>query len=98
MNLIIEALDTPILVIVLVFLIYWIMKWVKEIAALKEEFKQPVSLVIGTIISSLVLWIYDFRPIDLGTAKYVWADFLLQGIMLASLAGVFYDKFMKKLS
>jgi hypothetical protein len=83
-------------VIALIFLNYWIMEWLKEALPVKEIFKQPISLIVGTVISTVVLYNYNFRPIDLGIPNSVILDYFLQGALLASVTGVFYDKLFRR--
>ena len=99
LDLLVDKVEVTTLVAVLVLFIYWVVEWVKKV--LKDKLSpvwiQPISLLISTILASFVLFTYDFRPLDLGIAKYIVVDFILQGALLAALAGVFYDKVMQKL-
>lgn len=97
MEAIVRALEAPLVVVVLVFLVYWLMEWIKRVLVkLKPIWVQPISLLVGTLVSGFVLYTYDFRPLDLGVARFALVDFILQGAVLAAVAGTFYDKFMDK--
>ena len=97
-ELILEKLNVTALVLVLAFFLYYIMEWIKLVLKdkLQDVYVQPISLAVGTGIASFVMYVYDFVPIDLGTAKFVWVSYLVQGCLLASLTGVIYDKFLDK--
>ena len=91
-----ELFAKPALVLVLVFLVYWAMEWIKEVVPVHENLKQPLALLVGTVISGFVLFNYDFHPVDFGDSRFLVVEFLLQGAFLAAMAGVFYDSIMKK--
>ena len=94
MDTILTAIGSPLIVTVLVVLIYWITDWIRRVLKdkLASVWIQPIALLIGTILAAFVLYTYDYRPVDIGEAKYIVVDFILQGAILAALAGVLYDK------
>jgi len=96
-ELLVDKIDATALVMVLVLFVFWVMDWIKRVLKdkLREIYIQPVALVTGTLVSAFILYAYDYRPIDLGMARFLFVDFVVQGGLLAALAGTFYDKFMK---
>ena len=98
MELFIEAFGSSVILFVLVFLLYWIIDYIKKVLEdkLQDIYIQPIALVVGTIISTGIMYNYDFKPLDLGVSKLILVDYLIQGAILASLAGSIYDKFFKK--
>ena len=94
MDTVIAAIGSPLIVIVLVVLLYWSTDWIKRVLKdkLNSVWIQPIALVMGTILAAFILYTYDYRPLDLGEAKYLIVDFILQGAMLAALSGILYDK------
>ena len=100
MDTILTAIGSPLIVTVLVVLLYWSTQWIKRVLKdkLNSVWIQPIALLIGTILAAFILYTYDYRPLDLGNAKYLIVDFILQGAMLAALSGVLYDRIGSKLS
>ena len=98
MEAILGAIGSPLIVLVLVAFVYWSTSWIKRVLKdkLNEVFVQPIALVVGTLLAGFILFNYNFRPVDLGISKYLVVDYLLQGALLAALAGTLYDKYLKK--
>ena len=98
MTQLIEGLGTSAILLVLVFLVYWVMEWIKKVLKdkLDDIYTQPICLILGTLISTGIMYNYDFKPLNLGDSKLILVDYLVQGAILASLAGSLYDKFFKK--
>ena len=98
LELLFSKLEVAGILFALVFLVYWVMEWIKLVLKdkLKEVWVQPIALCIGTLIMSFVMYVYGYRAIDLGVAKYVWVDYAMQGALLTGVTGFIYDKYLDK--
>jgi hypothetical protein len=102
-----KAIGTPLIVLVLVLALYWMTEWIKSMltktdsegnktSVIDSRFIQPICFVVGTLLASGIMILYDFRPVDLGVARVPILDYFVQGGLLAGLSGALYDKYFKK--
>ena len=93
-----DKLTVTALTLVLVLVVYWTVEYIKLVlkGKLNDIYIQPISLGVGTIVASFVMYSYNYTPVDLGTARWEIVNYFVQGLLLTALSGVLYDKFLDK--
>lgn len=101
MDIIINAFGDSLLVVFLAYGVYWLTEWIKSFltkvlkSPVDSVYHQPIALILGTTLCTLVMFNYDFRPFDFGLSKWVLGDYIFQGMLISAFSGYLYDKFFK---
>lgn len=95
MDIIVNAFGDSLLVVFLAYGVYWMTEWVKKVLKVSEVYHQPIALVLGTLLCTVVMFNYGFRPFDFGVSRWVLGDYIFQGMLISAFSGYLYDRFFK---